>query len=50
LIAKLVYKKKGLILKNLIVVAKKKREENKHSRVGRELGKKNWSLAIYVAF
>jgi len=37
-------------LKILIVVAKKKREENKHSRVGRELGKQNWSLAIYVAF
>jgi hypothetical protein len=37
-------------LKNLIVAAKKKREENKHSRVGQELRNKNWSLAICVAF
>jgi hypothetical protein len=44
------YTKKGLDLEKFDCCRQKKREENKHSRVGQELGKKNWSLAICVAF
>jgi hypothetical protein len=46
LIVELVYKKKGLILKILIVAVKKKINI---LVFGRELGKENWSLGIYVA-
>jgi len=51
LIAELVYKKKGLILKNLIVSAKtKKKKKINILEFGRELRKENWSLGICVAF
>jgi chemotaxis methyl-accepting protein methylase len=48
LIAELVYKKGGLILKNLIVASKKNKKIN-ILEFGRELGKENWSLGICVA-
>jgi hypothetical protein len=51
LIAELVYKKKGLILKNLIVSAKtKKKKKINILEFGRELRKENWSLGFCVAF
>jgi hypothetical protein len=44
-------KKKGLILKNLIVSAKtKKKKKINILEFGRELRKENWSLGICVAF